>query len=431
MLRGFRLAASYEVAGHCHRGLEAIELLPEDERIGPEIEFITAIIPALQTTVGWASGELRQYYDRRMELAEVVGDPIQRFGVVVQTFASRFTEGHCTEALSLAGLLPEIAEALGQPAQMYLAYMCLMVAQLYEGRFAEALTSSEQAMAYVTPDSDLIILQAAGMSGQSYPHTYRAEIFWALGYPDQALAASETSITNARRTEHLASLAHAVGDSTHFLPHFGDPEAVLARVEDSRSIEEEQRSTFWEPFTGVYKGWALTVQGHHDEGIDLMRQSLARYLASGSGICQSHMRACLATGLMRAHRWDEALEVLAQARAVVDEIGERYFEAELYRLEAEVLMRRSADPSRRDLSAAEAHIRHALEMARAREAKSHELRAAMSLCRLQRQQGDPSEGRAVLREVYDWFTEGFETSDLVEARSLLDELPCDQSVGAG
>ncbi len=189
-------------------------------------------------------------------------------------------------------------------------------------------------------------------------------------------------------------------------------------------IEEERRSTFWEPLVNTYKGWALATQGQHDEGIRLMRDSLAAYRAAGSGITQVHMLGRLAEGLIGAGRRREAFEVLDEAEEIVEQMGEHYYEPELHRLRAEAQLAASAgSPSRKEeLAEAESRVRTALDVARAQEARSLELRAAMTLCRVQSERGGIPDGRTVLEDVYSWFTEGFGTPDLLDAKALLETL---------
>ena len=177
----------------------------------------------------------------------------------------------------------------------------------------------------------------------------------------------------------------------------------------------------------MYRGWAIGLGGGAEEGIALTRDGLAAYRAAGNGITQEHMLATLAESLWAAGEHDPALAALEEAASLETSTGETYYEPELHRLRGELLRERaqgSAD-SAALLASAEASVHEALDIARRRGAKSFELRAAMSLCRVRRDPGDATGERRMLADVYGWFTEGLDTPDLRDARILLDELETD------
>jgi predicted ATPase len=242
------------------------------------------------------------------------------------------------------------------------------------------------------------------------------------------LRASQRSVTAARALKHGPSEEFAVGYQALFFHLMRDHERIVAVAEETRRLAERHRSAFWDPITSTYKGWALSVQGHQDEGIALMRDGVARYVAGGHGLSQVHMRTALADALGRAGRWDEAFAALAEAMQVATETGEAFFAPEAYRLRGEFMRQASAEypPTERAsrLAAAESSIREALMMARKQGARSLELRAATSLCLVQRDQrnGAEAEGSQLLARLLASFTEGFDTPDLRDARALLTEL---------
>jgi predicted ATPase len=168
----------------------------------------------------------------------------------------------------------------------------------------------------------------------------------------------------------------------------------------------------------ILRGWALAEQGQGAEGLLQMRQGLAAWRATGAGLFRPYYLAVLAEAHRKAGLANEGLSVLAEALDAGHQTGERAREAELYRLKGELLLRQ-ADP---DAPQAEACFQQALAVARRQLAKSWELRAALSLSRLWQNQGKKEEARSILAEIYGWFTEGFDTRDLKEAKALLDEL---------
>jgi len=170
-------------------------------------------------------------------------------------------------------------------------------------------------------------------------------------------------------------------------------------------------------YATILRGWALAAQGRHEEGIAQIQEGLAAYRATGSAVGRSFLLALLAEAYMEAGRLDDGLNALTEALAAADE-GEECGEAELHRLKGELLLRQN------DLNAAEAQscFERALAIARKQSAKSWELRATISLARLLDKQGRRDEARAMLAEIYGWFTEGLDTVDLKDAKALLDEL---------
>ena len=168
----------------------------------------------------------------------------------------------------------------------------------------------------------------------------------------------------------------------------------------------------------IVRGWALSEQGDGETGIALMRQGLAAVRATGAELSRSVHLALQAEGHGKVGQTEAALTVLAEARAAVDRSQGRVYEAELYRLKGELLLALSPENE----AEAEACLRQALAIAGRQAAKSLELRAATSLSRLWQQQGRPEAAREGLREIYNWFTEGFDTADLKQARALLEQL---------
>jgi predicted ATPase len=193
---------------------------------------------------------------------------------------------------------------------------------------------------------------------------------------------------------------------------------TLELAERAMRVSTEQGFASWLALGTILRGWALAQQGQGEEGIAQMRQGLAAYLATGAELGRPRQLAMLAEAYGRVGQTAEGLAILAEALTAVYNTGERSYEAELYRLKGELLLARSAAKQ----AEADACFRQALDVARRQQAKSWELRAAMSLSRLWQQQGKRIEARQLLAPVYGWFTEGFDTADLQEAKALVAEL---------
>jgi class 3 adenylate cyclase/predicted ATPase len=433
-LRAGQLAAArganYEAIAHLKRGLELLNEVRDDDRLALELEFNVVLSPAIQVTQGWASSELERLYRRSEELVQQLGDTPHRLTVLASAFAFHLLTGRMRQALTLATQVLELAKLVGAPPLLIIGHGNCCVARLYHGDIRAAVEHVEAGLALHTPEGEQSILRMVGLAARAYTYCYYSEALWMLGYPERALQASDRSVEIGRELEHLPSLIFAVGYQTEFYHLLRDSSRVLSAADENSRLSREQ-SSFWDPLVSIYKGWALAAQGLQDEGIAQTRDGIARYRAAGNGLTQVHMLAVLAEALGDAERWDEAFNVLAEAMDVAETNDERYFEPELYRLRGEFLRRRAANmpPDRAaQLAAANDSIHEALERARRQEARSLELRAAMSLCRLQREQGDAVESRQLLADVYAWFTEGFETRDLRDARALLAELSAQPSI---
>ena len=202
------------------------------------------------------------------------------------------------------------------------------------------------------------------------------------------------------------------------------------------ALAREQGFPYWLALGTTLRGWALVEQGQGEEGIAQIRQGLAAYRATGAELWRSRHLALLAEAYGKAEQAEEGLTALAEALDAVDRTGERMYEAELYRLKGQLTLQKfqvsgstfqvtnpqSLTPNPQAEAEAEACFHKAIEIARRQQAKSLELRAVMSLSRLWQQQGKREEARQMLAEVYGWFTEGFDTADLKEAKALLEEL---------
>lgn len=236
---------------------------------------------------------------------------------------------------------------------------------------------------------------------------------WLLGYPDQALQRSQHALALAEKLSHPYSLAFALYYSAWVHQQRGERQAVQERTEAAIKLATEQGFTRWVLQGAVLQGWLLAQEGKVEEGIAQMRQG-----GTVSVREQSHYAALAAAAYGNEGQAEKGLRVISEELARVHKIGERFYEAELRRIKGELLLRQAVP----DGQQAEGCFQKALEVARRQEAKSLELRAAMSLSRLWQRQGKKEEARKLLAEIYGWFTEGFDTADLKEAKALLEEL---------
>jgi predicted ATPase len=246
------------------------------------------------------------------------------------------------------------------------------------------------------------------------------------------------ALTQAQRLSHPLSLALALVFASILHQFRRESQMAQERAEAAITLSTEQGFAQWSAWGTHTRGWALAEQGQAEEGIAQMRQGLAAYQATGAESFRPHHLALLTEGYRTTGQADEGLAALVEALAFVDKTGERFYEAELYRLKGELTLQQQSKveshkskvpntqhPTPSTQAEAEACFHKAIEIARKQQAKSLELRAATSLARLWQQQGKKQEARQLLAETYGWFTEGFDTVDLQEAKALLAELEDD------
>ena len=245
-----------------------------------------------------------------------------------------------------------------------------------------------------------------------------AVTLWLLGYPDQALTHIHEALALAHTLSHPYSQAYARVLAAFVTQFRRDVPAVHEHAEAAVALATEQGFPHWAAMGTVLWGWALAMQGQREEGIAQICQGIAAFRATGAAVYVPYFCTLLADVSAHLGHTDDGLQALAEAHTVIEQHEERYWEAEVYRLRGVLLLRQPGTPQ----DEAETCFQQALAIARRQEAKSLELRAATSLDRLWQCQGKRTAAHQLLADVYGWFTEGFDTADLQEAKVLLEEL---------
>jgi predicted ATPase len=252
-------------------------------------------------------------------------------------------------------------------------------------------------------------------------------VLWLLGYPAQALERTHDAFALAQALSHPPSVNFAL-DYAATLHHLRrDGHAAQERAEAIITLAHDHGFTLDLAFGTILQGWALTEQDQREEGIAQLQQGLAAWRATGAELYRPYFLSLLAEAYGRSGQIDNGLATVAEALDLVNATGERFYEAEVYRIKGELLLtqegvRLQAEGLREKTEEAERCFHKAIEVAQQQHAKSLELRATMSLARLWQQQGKSAEARQMLADIYGWFTEGFDTKDLQEAKTLLEEL---------
>jgi predicted ATPase len=244
-----------------------------------------------------------------------------------------------------------------------------------------------------------------------------------LGRSDQASEKMGEALALAHRQSHAFSLAVALMNLDPVLEIRREWPALQQHAEAAVAVCREQGFESILAQATIHRGYALALQGQTEEGIALMRGGLDAQLATGASIFRPGFLCFLAEAYGIAGRFEEGLAAVAEATAIVEKTDERHDEARLYRLKGDLILRRSCIGAELGVQTeSEECFRKSIEIARQQEARSFELRAVTSLSRLWKQQGKKAEARQMLAEIYGWFTEGFDTADLKDAKALLEEL---------
>jgi predicted ATPase len=431
--------AMVEGERHYARALELIGALPEDrERDRSELQLQLATGPVLIALKGFGAPEAERAYTRAMELCERLDDPPEIYPASFGLWVMYFLRGEFTKAYALAEQLLRRAQISSDLTPLPLAEMALGNASYQMGKLSLARKHVEQAMSHYDPDRrGAATIRDMGFDARVSGLSAIALTLWHLGYPDQALARAEEGLALARGLSHLHSLAHAEFFVGFVHQHRREASAAREHAEAVIALSAEQGFALWSAWATTLRGSAMSQQGHREEGVTQIQNGLAMSLAAGIKLSRPDFLCIMAEEQMEAGRLDDGRRALTEALAIIDEYENRLCEAEAYRLKGESLLKQGhAERSRTgqaslraplgaDASnAAEARscFERAIGIARKQSAKSWELRATTSLARLLAKQGQTDDARTMLAEIYNWFTEGFDTKDLQEAEQLLNGL---------
>jgi predicted ATPase len=425
--RASERSAYVEAVAHLTKGLEGLATLPETPaRAQQELELQTTLGPVLMNTRGQAAPEVLHAYARARDLCQQVGQTPQLFQVLRGLWYFYLHRLELRTARELGEHLLTLAQQVGDPALLLEAHYALGNTLNYLGEFAATQAHFAQGIALYDPQQHRSHVIRYGQDPGMMCRAYAGVTLWLLGYPDQALQRSREALTLARELAHSVSLATALAFAA-WVHHFRrEGPLTQERAEANLALAAEQGFMVLLAQGTIFRGWALvqryaecgTGQGHREEGMAQIQQGLAAWRATGAQVFRPYGLALLAEASAQVGQIEEGLTLLVEAMTAANDTGERRWDAELHRLKGELLLARSAEHH----AEAETCFQQALAIARRQEARSWELRATMSLSRLWQWQGKRAEAHALLAPIYGWFTEGFDTADLQEAKALLEEL---------
>jgi class 3 adenylate cyclase/predicted ATPase len=409
--------AYVEAIAHLNRGLGLLHSIPESPvRNGREIELQLALGFCLFTAKGAVAA--KPAYTRALELAESSGEPQQRFEALYGAWQSTrdSVSGGIAAARSLSERLLRMAEPEGDDGLRLQAHHSGWTTRLHAGDPAKTREHADAGRLLYDPEKHASHrLVYGGHDPGVCAQLSGALAEWLLGYPDKALASIAEGLALAERIAHPFTLGLALLQSSEVYLNLREPERALRQLDAAEAVAAEQRlSLMSEP--GMLRGAALLEQNAVDEAIARIREGVAKWTGLGRTKDLPYGLAFLAEGLARHGDRAAALAALREGLEIADATGEHKWDAELHRVTGTVLL------AENKLDEGQAALQEAIRIAQAQHAKSLELRAVRDLTRLWGEQGRRAEARDLLAPVYGWFTEGFDTADLKEAKALLDEL---------
>jgi len=408
--------ACQEASDWLRRGLALLPALPETRaRVQQELDLLLGLGPALIATKGPAAPEVEQTYARARTLCAQVGETPQLFQALRGLWSCYFNRGALPGARALGEELFGLARGAASPTHLLESHQALGMTLFFQGDHAEAQTHCEQGMTLI----DATAQRAQALHQGSAPGVRclvtAAQTLWCLGYQAQARLRSQEALTLAQALAHPFTLGFAQQWAAILLHRYREAAALQAQADALLALATAQGFPLFAGVGTFFRGWVLVTQGQGEAGLAQMHQGLTAILATGTELARPFYLVPLAEAAGHTGQVEEGLRLLAEALTEMEAGGQACLLAEAYRLQGAFLLRQA------DAVRAEACFQQALSVARRQQAKSWELRAAMTLGRLWQQQGKRDEARHLLAEVYGWFTEGFDTADLQEAHALLKE----------
>ena len=411
--------APQEVIALLTKGVELLATLPETrERVQREVDMLTALGAARIATQGYAAPEVAQTYTRARQLCHHLDDPHQLFPTLRGLWNYYHVRAELQTAYALGEQLLTLAQQVHDTAMLMAAHRAVGTTLFMLGAVAAAHTHFAQAIALYDSHQHRT---AAFLYGEDVGVTSLSRdswTLWYLGYPDQALARSQEAVTLAQQIAHPLSLSFALGEAAVFHQFRREGRAAQEHAAAALHLATDQGFPHWRAYGSILHGWALAYQGEAKAGIEQLHQGMMARRATGAALARPYFLSLLVEAHGATGQLEAGLTALTEALTLVETSGECWYVPELYRLKGTLLLHQSPDHH----VEAEVCSHQAINIAQSQQAKSFELRATTSLARLWQQQGKRTEARELLAPIYGWFTEGFDTADLQDAKTLLEEL---------
>jgi predicted ATPase len=425
-LRSQARSALMEAAEQLTRALDQIGTLPSTPALRREqMKFQMALANAHMHTKGFAAPETKASLDDArtlIERAEALGDSLENslalFSVLYGYWVASYVGFDGDVMRSLAAQFLAGAEKSGATVPLMIGHRIMGVSLLFTGSITRARAHFDRALALYNPAEHGQLAHLFGQDGRITTLFYRAYTLWVLGYPDVAMADTNQALRYAREIGQPAGLMHAHNHAALVYLFCGKYVEGNALIDEALALADEKGSAFWKNHATAHQGCIFALTGKPADAVQTLTSVIDRRLSTGSKNWHTWNLTHLTRAYAELCQFDEARRCGDEAIAMVEATKETWCEAEVYRVAGETVL---ASPHL-DKAKAASYFERALAIARDQQAKSWELRASMSMSRLWRDQGKRDEARELLAPVYGWFTEGFDTLDLKQAKALLNEL---------
>jgi predicted ATPase len=424
--RSLARSALVEAAEQLTQALSQIEILSPTPALRREqIKLQVALIHALTHTKGHAAAETKAAAEQArllIEQAEALGeppeDPLLLFSVLFSFWVAHHVAFNGDAMRQLAAQFLVLAEKQGAIAPLMMAHRIMGISLTNTGDIVDGKAHLDRAIALYDPAAHRPLATLFAVDARVSILGFRSRALWVLGYPKAAIADTDQAVTDARQFGHAASLTGALRAAglTHIF--CGDYAAAIAQSHELVALADEKGTVFRKALGMMNHGCVSILTGKASDAVQMITSGIAALQSMGATLWMPWFLSHLAIAYAELAQLDDAWRCLGEAMTAVEATKERWCEAEVNRIAGEIALK-SPEPS---VAKAEVYFERALSVARTQQAKSWELRAAMSMARLWRNQGKRDEARDLLAPVYGWFTEGFDTLDLKEAKALLDEL---------
>ncbi len=399
------------------RGMSLLRQLPASaRRDGWELELQLVLVPSYRVTMGIRSWAL--LLDRALALCDRVGTGAQRAEILYGMQQRYIVEGRLEKATLITDEMVRLFRETQGSEPPRFAFALLAGVRLQMGRFQEACDDIDGLVREADPSQLQPLQESPAPSYEVIARAWQSHALWCLGRSDTAFERGSHALRLAGQLGQPFSQAIAATYLALLQQLRADPATFRLQAEEALELATEFEATgYFRAWTAILVAYAETLPGPEATGLTRLRSAIESFKETGARLRLPYYLALLADAHLRADEADAGLAVVEEALAHGRETNERWWDAELHRLRAELLLAGGAEAAE-----AEAALRRALEIARGQQAKSLELRAARALARLWAGSGRTAEARDLLAPVYSWFTEGLETPDLEGARALLSRL---------
>jgi class 3 adenylate cyclase/predicted ATPase len=419
-------SALAEASAQFTRALDQITALPSTPVLRrKEVELQVAQITPLMHIRGYAAPETKAAVQRArllIEQLESIGerleDPLLLFAVLLGFWTASFVAFNGDMVRELAAQFLELADKQATIAPRLVAHRLMGSSRLFTGDIQEAAEHYGRVIALYDPVENRQHATRFSIDARVAAVSFRAWALWLLGYPDAALADAEQGLKEAREIRHAASLMHTLPNTPPTLIHCGCYEVASELLNELGLLANEKGASLWKAIAQTLQGRILALASEASDAVQTITSGLTALRNTGTTLWEPHNLSYLARAYAECGLSDDAIRCIDDALAMTETSKERWSEAEINRVAGEIALKSSDAHAAK----AEGYFERALAVARQQQAKSWELRAAMSMARLWRDQGKRDEARDMLAPVYGWFTEGYETLDLKEAKALLEQL---------